>query len=122
MGIFGGLFRALGFESEDEAKPVRKKSKKTETKASFNLKKDKTEKPDRIDGVKVIYVEGMFSAKKALDLYKAGEPVLVNVQEADERDRILGYLEGFVTATGGKVETIEEKILVILLPEGVEIE
>ncbi len=122
MGIFGGLFRALGFESEDEAKPVRKKSKKTETKASFNLKKDKIEKPDRIDGVKVIYVEGMFSAKKALDLYKAGEPVLVNVQEADERDRILGYLEGFVTATGGKVETIEEKILVILLPEGVEIE
>lgn len=122
MGIFGGLFRALGFESEDEAKPVRKKSKKTETKAFFNLKKDKIEKPDRIDGVKVIYVEGMFSAKKALDLYKAGEPVLVNVQEADERDRILGYLEGFVTATGGKVETIEEKILVILLPEGVEIE
>lgn len=122
MGIFGGLFRALGFESEDEAKPVRKKSKKTETKASFNLKKDKIEKPDRIDGVKVIYVEGMFSAKKALDLYKAGEPVLVNVQEADERDRILGYLEGFVTATGGKIETIEEKILVILLPEGVEIE
>ena len=122
MGIFGGLFRALGFESEDEAKPVRKKSKKTETKASFNLKKDKIEKPDRIDGVKVIYVEGMFSAKQALDLYKAGEPVLVNVQEADERDRILGYLEGFVTATGGKVETIEEKILVILLPEGVEIE
>ena len=122
MGIFGGLFRALGFESEDEAKPVRKKSKKTETKASFNLKKDKIEKPDRIDGVKVIYVEGMFSAKKALDLYKAGEPVLVNVQEADERDRILGYLEGFVTATGGKVETIEEKTLVILLPEGVEIE
>lgn len=122
MGIFGGLFRALGFESEDEAKPVRKKSKKTETKASFNLKKDKIEKPDRIDGVKVIYVEGMFSAKKALDLYKAGEPVLVNVQEADERERILGYLEGFVTATGGKVETIEEKILVILLPEGVEIE
>ncbi len=122
MGIFGGLFRALGFESEEEAKPVRKKSKKTETKASFNLKKDKIEKPDRIDGVKVIYVEGMFSAKKALDLYKAGEPVLVNVQEADERERILGYLEGFVTATGGKVETIEEKILVILLPEGVEIE
>ena len=122
MGIFGGLFRALGFESEEEAKPVRKKSKKTETKASFNLKKDKIEKPDRIDGVKVIYVEGMFSAKKALDLYKAGEPVLVNVQEADERERILGYLEGFVTATGGKVETIEERILVILLPEGVEIE
>ena len=122
MGILGGLFRAIGLESEDEAKPVRKKSKKTETKASFNLKKDKIEKPDRIDGVKVIYVEGMFSAKKALDLYKAGEPVLVNVQEADERDRILGYLEGFVTATGGKVETIEEKILVILLPEGVEIE
>ena len=122
MNIFGGLFRALGCESEDEVKTVKRKPKKTETKASFNLKKDKIEKPDRIDGVKVIYVEGIFSAKKALDIYKSGEPVLVNVQEAEERERMLGYLEGYVSATKGKVETIEEKVLVILLPEGVEIE
>ena len=123
MGIFGGLFRALGFESEDdESKPVKKKTKKTEPKASYNLKKGKIEKPDVIDGVKVLYVEGIFSAKKALEIYKKDEPVLVNVQEAEDKERILGYLEGYVEATGGNTETIEEKTLIILLPEGVEIE
>lgn len=122
MSIFGSIFRALGFESQDEVKQVKKRTKKTQAKASFNLKKDKLERPEQIDGVKVVYAEGLFSAKKALDIYKNSQPVLVNVQEAEEKERILAYLEGFVDATNGKIEVIEDKILIILLPEGVEIE
>ena len=58
MGIFGGLFRALGFESEDdESKPVKKKTKKTEPKASYNLKKGKIEKPDHAY-IKTVYGMG----------------------------------------------------------------
>ena len=122
MSVFGSIFKALGFESQDDVKQVKKKTKKTQTKASFNLKKDKLERPDQIDGVKVIYAEGLFSAKKALEVYKNGQPILVNVQEAEEKERILAYLEGFIAATNGKIEIIEDKVLVILLPEGVEIE
>ena len=122
MSVFGSIFKALGFESQDDVKQVRKRTKKTQTKASFNLKKDKLERPDQIDGVKVIYAEGLFSAKKALEVYKNGQPILVNVQEAEEKERILAYLEGFIAATNGKIEVIEDKVLVILLPEGVEIE
>ncbi len=122
MSIFGSIFKVLGFESQDDVKQVKKKTKKTQNKASFNLKKDKLERPEQIDGVKVIYAEGLFSAKKALDIYKNGQPVLINVQEAEEKERILAYLDGFVSATNGKIEVIEDKILVILLPEGVEIE
>ncbi len=122
MSVFGSIFKALGFESQDDVKQVRKRTKKTQTKASFNLKKDKLERPDQIDGVKVIYAEGLFSAKKALEVYKNGQPILVNVQEAEEKERILAYLEGFIAATNGKIEIIEDKVLVILLPEGVEIE
>ena len=122
MSIFGSIFKALGFESQDDVKQVKKKTKKTQTRASFNLKKDKLERPEQIDGVKVIYAEGLFSAIKALDIYRNGQPILVNVQEAEDKERILGYLEGFVVATNGKIEVIEDKVLVILLPEGVEIE
>lgn len=122
MSVFGSIFKALGFESQDDVKQVKKKTKKTQTRASFNLKKDKLERPEQIDGVKVIYAEGLFSAKKALEVYKNGQPILVNVQEAEEKERILAYLEGFIAATNGKIEIIEDKVLVILLPEGVEIE
>lgn len=122
MSVFGSIFKALGFESQDDVKQVKKKTKKTQTRASFNLKKDKLERPEQIDGVKVIYAEGLFSAKKALEVYKNGQPILVNVQEAEEKERILAYLEGFIAATNGKIEVIEDKVLVILLPEGVEIE
>lgn len=122
MSVFGSIFKALGFESQDDVKQVKKKTKKIQTRASFNLKKDKLERPEQIDGVKVIYAEGLFSAKKALEVYKNGQPILVNVQEAEEKERILAYLEGFIAATNGKIIIIEDKVLVILLPEGVEIE
>lgn len=122
MSFFGNIFKVLGFETEDEAKISKKKVKKTETKASFNLKKDKIERPDQIDGVKVIYVEGTFSGKKALDIYNSGEPVLINLQDAEDKERMIGYFEGYVFATKGKIEPIEDKYLFILLPEGVEIE
>ena len=43
MSFFGGIFRALGFESEETEVKPKKKVKKVEQKAAFNLKKDKIE-------------------------------------------------------------------------------
>lgn len=121
MGFFGNIARALGFETEDEQVKV-KKVKKTEPKATFNLKKDKIERPDKIDGIKVIYVEKTDDTKKALQIFKNDEPALVNIEYAEDKSRALGFLEGATHMSKGSMATIEENRLLILLPEGVEIE
>ncbi len=123
MGIFTEIFKALGFESESENNGnSRKKVKKVEPKASFNLKKDRIERPDRIDGVKVFYIENFEDCKKAIDLFKNDEPVLINFEYADDKLKALGFFEGAIFMSKGSMETIEENKLIILLPEGVEIE
>lgn len=122
MGFFGNVFRALGFESEEEEVKSKKKVKKVEPKATFNLKKDKIERPDKIDGIKVIYIESMADCERAINLFKTDEPVLINFDYADDKSRALGYLEGAISMTKGSMSVIEEKKLHILLPEGVEIE
>lgn len=121
MGFFGNIARALGFETEDEQVKV-KKVKKTEPKATFNLKKDKIERPDKIDGIKVIYIEKIDDTKKALQIFKNDEPALVNIEYAEDKSRALGFLEGAIEMSKGSMATIEENRLLILLPEGVEIE
>ena len=122
MSIFGGILSALGFESEDDQK-ARKKTKKTEPKAKFNLKKDKIERPDKIDGVKVIYIESSIDYDKPLAIFKRGDPVLVNFEYADDKSRAMGFFEGAMKmCQEGKLSVIEEGKIYILLPEGVEIE
>ena len=120
MGIF---MKALGFESENSEPKQKKKVKKAPSKASFNLKKDKIEKPDKIDGVKVIYVEENEQCYRALDYLKADEPVLLNFEQADDKSRCLGFFEGIEQGFKCKfMEIDKKKELYILLPEGVEIE
>lgn len=122
MSFFGGIFKALGFESEETEVKPKKKVKKVEQKAAFNLKKDKIERPDRIDGIKVVYVECMADCEKAIKIFKTDEPVLVNFDYAEDKSRALGYIEGAMSMLSGSMATIEENKLNILLPEGVEIE
>lgn len=121
MGFFGNIVRALGFETEEE-QVKSKRIKKSEPKATFNLKKDKIERPDKIDGIKVIYVEKIEDAKKALQIFKNDEPVLVNVEYSNDKSRALGFIEGAIEMSNGSMSVIEENRLMILLPEGVEIE
>ena len=121
MGFFGNIARALGFETEEEQTKT-KKIKKSEPKATFKLKKDKIERPDKIDGIRVIYVEKMEDVKKALSIFGNDEPVLVNIEYAQDKSRALGFLEGAIQMSKGSMATIEENRLLILLPEGVEIE
>ena len=122
MSFFGGVFRALGFESEETEVKPKKKVKKVEQKASFNLKKDKIERPDKIDGIKVVYIECMADCEKAIKIFKSDEPVLVNFDYADDKSRALGFIEGAMSTLSGSMTSIEENKLYILLPEGVEIE
>lgn len=120
MSFFGGLLSAFGIESEDNNKV--KKSKKVTPKASFNLKKEKIERPDKIDGIKVIYIESPSDYEKALNEFKKPSPVLINFEYSQDKSRAMGYFEGYMAASEGKFSVIEENKLYILLPEGVEIE
>lgn len=123
MGIFNGLMKALGFESENAEQKSKKKSKKTPSKASFNLKKDKIEKPDKIDGIKVLYLEEKEMCTRTLDYLAADEPVLLSLDDADDRSYYLGFFEGIQSSSKAKfMEIDKKKNLYILLPEGVEIE
>ncbi len=122
MSFFGGILSALGFESEEDQK-TKKKVKKPEPKAKFNLKKDKIERPDKIDGVKVVYIETKIDYDKPLAILKKGEPVLVNFEYADDKSRAMGFFEGAMKmSSDASLSVIEEGKLYILLPEGVEIE
>lgn len=121
MGFFGNIARALGFESEEQ--PIKaRRTRKTESKATFNLKKDKIERPDKIDGIRVVYIEKIDDMKKAFQIFNSDEPVLINIDYADDKSRALGYLEGAMLYANGSMQVIEENRLLILLPEGVEIE
>lgn len=123
MGIFNGFMRALGFESENAEPKAKKKAKKAPSKASFNLKKDKIEKPDKIDGIKVLYVEEKEQIFRALDYLKSDEPVLLNFDGIDDKSYCLGFFEGVQQGMKCKfMEIDKKKNLYILLPEGVEIE
>lgn len=123
MGIFNGFMKALGFESENVETKGKKKTKKAPSKASFNLKKDKIEKPDKIDGIKVLYLEEKEQCSRALDFLAADEPVLLSFDEIDDKSYCLGFFEGVQSSSKSKfLEIDKKKNLYILLPEGVEIE
>lgn len=123
MGFFNGVMKALGFESESDAQKTKKRTKNAPSKASFNLKKDKIERPDKIDGIKVIYVEEKQQALKAFDYLRADEPVLLNFDDVDDLSYYIGFFEGVQQNSKCKfMEIDKKKNLYILLPEGVEIE
>ena len=106
MSFFGGILNALGFESEQSENSVKKKNRKIETKASFNLKKDKIEKPDKIDGVRVVYLENKVDFEKALSIFKSGEPVLINYEYAADKSYAKGYFEGVIKMTRIKLRPL----------------
>jgi len=126
MGFFGKVLEAMGFQSTDEkeVKP-KKKEKLVSTKASYNLKKKETvERLDNIDGIKVYYPEEYDEVKKLYEIFKAGDPIIINFDYANDADieRIKAYFSGVCDASNVKFVSINGEKMYILLPEGVEIE
>lgn len=124
MGLFGKIFEALGFQSDETAKP-KKKEKMVSTKASYNLKKKETvERIDNIDGIKVYYPEDISEVKKLYEIFKEGEPIILcfDYTKDNETDKIKAYFFGIADGSGAQFLSISGERMYILLPEGVEIE
>ena len=126
MGFFGKIFEAMGFQSNQvSTKNVNKKEKNISTKASFKLKKrQKVEKVDNIDGIKVFYPEQLEMSKEIYEEFKKGEPVVIGFEytEAIEVDKIKAYFSGICDASESTFVSINGEKMYILLPKGVELE
>jgi len=120
MGFMGGIFKALGFESEGKAKVKKKKS----TKASFSLKSGKVSRVDQIDGVPVYYPESLDNIKDFVSFVKEGKAVIISIESLSKEigARVLDYLDGFVFGINGRKIVLSEDKLYLILPEGMEVE
>lgn len=120
MGFMGGVFKVLGFESEEKVKV--KKNKKA--KASYKLNNTKTERVEQIDGISVYYPETFEQTREFVSFVKQRQPVIVSIEvcEKEVGKRILDYLKGFVYGSNSKLILLSEDKLYLVLPEGMEIE
>lgn len=120
MGFMGGIFKALGFESESKSKV----SKKKKAKASFSLKNGKHNRVDQIDGVPVYYPENFEQTKDFVDFVKDGKAVIISRENLskEEGERVLDFLNGFVYGVNAKFIDLNENKLFLILPEGMEVE
>ena len=120
MGFMGGLFKALGFESESKAKS----NKKNKTKASYSLKNNKHNRVEQIDGVPVYYPETCGQVKDFVDFVKEDKAIIISIENTskEEGNRVLDYLDGFVYGTNARLIVLTEEKLYLILPEGMEVE
>lgn len=120
MGFMGGIFKALGFESDGKTK----QKKKTKTKASYSLKEGKRNRVDQIDGVPVYYPENFEQVKDFAGFVKEGKAIIISKESVskEEGERILDFLKGFVYGANAKFIVLDEEKLYLILPEGMEIE
>lgn len=119
MGFFGGVFRALGFESETKVKKTKKKAKGT-----YKLNDDRYSRTNQIDGVPVYYPENLDQFAEFVEFVKEEKTIIVSLQDCDKdtEKRIMDYMRGFVKGANAKIVDLNEKKLYLLLPEGMEIE
>ncbi len=119
MGFFGGVFKALGFESETKVK----KNKKS-TKATYKLNSDKYSRTNQIDGVPVYYPENLEQLVEFVEFVKNKKAIIISLQDCDKEMevRINDYVRGFIKGSNSKIVNLDENKLFLLLPEGMEIE
>lgn len=121
MGFMGYIFKALGFESEEQkAKP-----KKAKTKASYKFKNGQTtSRVDHIDGIPVYYPVSFEQAKDYGQFLKDKKAVIISTESCDksEASRILDYYRGVVYGMNAKFIVLDEDRLYLILPEGLEVE
>lgn len=120
MGFMGGIFKALGFESESKSKS----NKKKKTKASFSFKKSKGNRIEQIDGVPVYYPENLGQVKDFVQFVKDEKAIIISNESISKEDevRMIDYLQGFVCGANGRFIVLEEEKLYLILPEGMEVE
>lgn len=118
MGFMGGIFKALGFEGEGRTQ-VKKKSK-----ASYSLKSSKAKRVEEIDGVPVYYPEKVNQVKDFLEYVKEGRAVILSRENLskDAGTRMMDFVGGFVYGINGRMITLTEDKLFLILPEGMEVE
>lgn len=121
MGLMGGIFKALGFESETKPK---NKAKKVKTKATYKLKDRDSERVDEIDGVPVYYPENLEQLKDFTEFVKQKKAIIISIEgcESEVGKRILDYLRGFAYGSNSKFIVLNEDRLYLILPEGMEVE
>ena len=116
------IFRALGFESgEKKSNKVAKKK----TRATYKLKNGKAEdRVEQIDGIPVYYPENFVQAKEYAEFLKDKKAVIISMDLCDkeQKERILDFYNGVVSAIGAKLIVLDEGRLYLLLPEGCEVE
>lgn len=118
MGIMNYIYKIFGFEGDD----VKAVKKKTEPKASYNLKISQ-KLPNEIDGIKVFYPETFEDCKDKIDLLKKGTPFFIDFRACGsyEKNKILDYYHGVIDVLGAS-EEIVDKDLHIFLPKNMELE
>ena len=121
MGFMDYIFKILGFEASEK----KVKNNKKKTKASYNLKKSKSEdRIEEIDGIPVYYPENFTQAKEFAQFLKDKKAVIISTDlcDKDNSERILDFYNGVVMAIGAKFIVLDEGRLYLLLPEGMEVE
>lgn len=120
MGFMGYVFKALGFENDERAKP-----QKAKTKASYKFKDGvSTNRVDHIDGIPVYYPVTFAQAKEYGQFLKDKKAVIISIESCDkgEGQRILDYFSGVTFGMNAKFIVLDEDRLYLLLPEGLEVE
>lgn len=119
MSFMGGLFKALGFESETKTK-----KSKPKTKASYSLRSKKKDRMDDIDGVPVYYPESFEQITDFMEFVKQNKAIIISTDicENDVAYRIIDFLKGYCYGTNAKLIPLNDQKLYLILPEGMEIE
>ncbi len=120
MGFMGGIFKALGFESETKMKI----KKNRQPKASFKLKNGRSERLEQIDGIPVYYPESIEQVKEFCAFVKSKKAIIVSIEacEKENAEKILEFLKGFSFGSNSKLILLNEEKLYLILPEGMEVE
>ena len=119
MSFFGGIFKALGFESESKTKKAKPK-----TKASYKLNSKKGNRVDDIDGVPVYYPESFEQMKDFVEFVKQNKAIIISTDmcENEVAMRIVDFLKGFCYGCNARLIPLNDNKLYLILPEGMEIE
>lgn len=113
MGFINGLFKTLGFESEEnigkkETKQVSIKTSKNN--AEYDLKKEEEQKI-------VVCPVNQSDIQKITDMLVDGKNVSVNLEKLSSAEyvRALDFLSGATYALGGKIKKIGDKIFSFII-------
>lgn len=119
MSFMGGIFKALGFESETKTKKV-----KIKPKASYKLKSNKNKRVEDIDGVPVYYPENFDQFRDFMEFARQNKAIIISTDVCDSEvsNKIIDFIKGFCFGKNAKFIPLSDEKLYLILPEGMEVE